>query len=61
MLTKARFEQVSSILGKKGYLSQTSCGICGREILDDLGKILQAGKRNRRDLLCQCDGRRLRT
>ena len=40
MLTPERYKQVTSILGNKSRVSQTSCGICGREIIDDLGKLL---------------------
>ncbi len=40
MLTKKRLTKVSSILNNKIYVSQSSCGICGREIIDDLNKIL---------------------
>lgn len=40
MLTPQRLERVTSILEGKTYVSQTSCGICGREIIDDLGEIL---------------------
>ena len=41
MLTKERFEKVGAILGNKGYMSQTSCGLCGREIIEDLETILK--------------------
>ncbi|MBN2060441.1 MAG: formate dehydrogenase accessory sulfurtransferase FdhD [Deltaproteobacteria bacterium] len=27
---------VSNLLGRQGFLSQTSCGICGRDMIDDL-------------------------
>ncbi len=40
MLTEKRAEKISSILEKQVYLSQSSCGICGREIIEDLGRIL---------------------
>ncbi len=42
MLTPSRLERVQTILEGKSYMSQTSCGICGREIIDDLGEILTA-------------------
>ncbi|MBF0111961.1 MAG: formate dehydrogenase accessory sulfurtransferase FdhD [Desulfamplus sp.] len=41
MLSKERLCRVSHLLEKKGYVSQTSCGICGREIIDDLTAILK--------------------
>ncbi len=40
MLTPERLKKVAAILEGKSYVSQTSCGICGREIIDDLGEIL---------------------
>ncbi|MBF0229381.1 MAG: formate dehydrogenase accessory sulfurtransferase FdhD [Desulfamplus sp.] len=41
MLSKERACKVSHLLEKKGYISQTSCGICGRELIDDLTAILK--------------------
>ncbi|MBF0234497.1 MAG: formate dehydrogenase accessory sulfurtransferase FdhD, partial [Desulfamplus sp.] len=41
MLTPERLDKVSDLLGRKGFLSQTSCGICGREIIEDLSRILK--------------------
>ncbi|MBF0467430.1 MAG: formate dehydrogenase accessory sulfurtransferase FdhD [Desulfamplus sp.] len=41
MLSKARLAKVSHLLERKGYVSQTSCGICGRGIIDDLSTILE--------------------
>ncbi len=35
-LTQKRAEKIANLLFKKGYLSQTGCGLCGREIIDDL-------------------------
>lgn len=35
-LTQERAKKVPHLLGKKGYLSQTGCGLCGREIIEDL-------------------------
>jgi len=29
-------QRVSGILDRRGFISQTSCGICGKEIIDDL-------------------------
>jgi len=41
ILSKERLYKVSHLLEKKGYVSQTSCGICGREIIDDLTALLK--------------------
>lgn len=35
-LTPERREKVSSLLSRRGFISQTSCGICGRELIDDM-------------------------
>jgi FdhD protein len=35
-LTPERREKVSAILERRGYISQTSCGICGKELVKDL-------------------------
>jgi FdhD protein len=35
-LTPERTKKISHLLGKRGYISQTGCGLCGREIIDDL-------------------------
>jgi FdhD protein len=41
-------ERVSVILDRRGFISQTSCGICGKEIIDDLRqripKVDEAGR-----------------
>jgi len=39
-LQPARRKSVSSILKRRGFISQTSCGICGKEIIKDLFQIL---------------------
>jgi FdhD protein len=36
LLNEATKQRVSDKLEKQGFLSQTSCGICGREMIDDL-------------------------
>lgn len=41
-LNDARKKLVSERLGRGGFLSQTSCGICGREMIDDLTDNLKA-------------------
>lgn len=52
-LTSSRREKISGFLDRRGYISQTSCGICGKEIVDDLtqkltpvpdGEVLDADK-----------------
>lgn len=35
-LTPQRREKVAAILERRGYISQTSCGICGKELVKDL-------------------------
>ncbi|WP_300667057.1 formate dehydrogenase accessory sulfurtransferase FdhD [Desulfoluna sp.] len=35
-LTPERSEKVPEILDRRGFISQTSCGICGKELIDDL-------------------------
>lgn len=40
-LTAARRNQVSEYMDRRNYVSQTSCGICGKEIVDDLIQHIQ--------------------
>lgn len=40
-LTQERAKIISHLLGKKKYISQTGCGLCGREIIDDLKENLE--------------------
>jgi len=35
-LVKSRKEKISRLLDRRGFISQTSCGICGKEIIDEL-------------------------
>ena len=35
-LTPSRREIVSQLLERRGFVSQTSCGLCGRELIEDL-------------------------
>ncbi len=35
-LTPKRSEKVPEILDRRGFISQTSCGICGKELISDL-------------------------
>jgi len=39
-LTPERHEKIPHLLERKGFVSQTSCGICGKEMLKDLNQIL---------------------
>ncbi len=35
-LTPEKFEKIPDIIERRGYISQTSCGICGKELIEDL-------------------------
>lgn len=35
-LKKSRLDQVSRYLDRRGFISQTSCGLCGKELVDEL-------------------------
>ena len=35
-LKKSRKEKISELLDRRSFMSQTSCGICGKEIIDEL-------------------------
>ena len=39
-LTPERHEKIPHLLERKGFVSQTSCGICGKEMLKDIHQIL---------------------
>ncbi|MFC1830243.1 formate dehydrogenase accessory sulfurtransferase FdhD [Thermodesulfobacteriota bacterium] len=39
-LHESRRSQISEILERRGFVSQTSCGICGKEIVEDLYQII---------------------
>ena len=39
-LTPERREKIHDILNRRGFLSQTSCGICGKELVKDLHQAL---------------------
>ena len=39
-LKTERREKVSELLDRRGFISQTSCGICGKEMIKDLYQIL---------------------
>jgi FdhD protein len=38
-LTDERKDKVCELLDRKGFVSQTSCGICGKEVVNDLHQI----------------------
>ncbi|MCP4694810.1 MAG: formate dehydrogenase accessory sulfurtransferase FdhD [Desulfobacterales bacterium] len=40
-LTPEMRERVSGLLERRGFVSQTSCGICGKELIEDLHQILK--------------------
>jgi FdhD protein len=42
-LRPERLEKVSALLDRKGFVSQTSCGICGKGFIDEISQILQYG------------------
>jgi FdhD protein len=39
-LTPERKEKVGGVIERRGYVSQTSCGICGKEMIQDLHQIM---------------------
>ncbi|MFC1533552.1 formate dehydrogenase accessory sulfurtransferase FdhD [Thermodesulfobacteriota bacterium] len=39
-LQPTRREQVSSLLERRGFISQTSCGICGKELIEEMCQFL---------------------
>lgn len=39
-LTPERYKKISHILERKTYVSQTSCGICGKKMMEDLNSVL---------------------
>lgn len=42
-LRPERLKKVSSLLDRQGFVSQTSCGICGKGIIDEISQILKPG------------------
>lgn len=40
-LTPSRREQITGILDRRGFISQTSCGLCGKELVKDLYQIIK--------------------
>jgi len=56
-LQPERREKVKDVLGRRGFISQTSCGICGKEMIKDLTQDLKPaadGPRVDRDLIFGC-------
>jgi FdhD protein len=47
-LVPSRREQIAEILDRRGFISQTSCGLCGKEIVKDLFQKIQPLKNNGR-------------
>ncbi len=45
-LSEARREMVTDHLDRRGFISQTSCGLCGKEIVEDLYQIIEPINRN---------------
>jgi FdhD protein len=43
-LKPERLEKIPDILERRGFLSQTSCGICGKEMVKDLYQILTSAE-----------------
>lgn len=40
-LSEARRSKITGLLDRRGFISQTSCGICGKEIVKDLYQTIQ--------------------
>ncbi len=40
-LSPERREKVGDLLNRRGFISQTSCGVCGKELLKDIYQILK--------------------
>jgi FdhD protein len=45
-LVPSRREQISQILDRRGFISQSSCGLCGKEIVEDLFQKIRPLKDN---------------
>lgn len=52
-LSESRRPQITDLLDRRGFISQTSCGICGKEIVKDLYQSIQPVSDN-----TQIDGHR---
>ncbi len=40
-VTQERKALIPTLIDRRGFISQTSCGICGKEIVDDLKQVVQ--------------------
>jgi FdhD protein len=40
-LTPSRRKRIADILDRRGFISQTSCGLCGKELVKDLFQMIQ--------------------
>jgi len=45
-LAESRQSKITEVLERRGFISQTSCGICGKEIVKDLYQSIQPIKNN---------------
>ena len=45
-LQASRREEIPQLLDRRGFISQTSCGICGKELVKDLYQLIQPVKNN---------------
>ena len=40
-VTPARLTAITAVLERRGFVSQTSCGICGKELVEDLSQMVR--------------------
>lgn len=40
-VTPARLSSIRTVLERRGFVSQTSCGICGKELVEDLSQMVR--------------------
>jgi len=40
-VTPARLKTITGVLERRGFVSQTSCGICGKELVEDLSQMVR--------------------